>query len=133
MALGSSATAFKRAWPFGLGGAALGGVGALVLTYLNEGEALTSNSLKVGGIGVLAGGLAGQALGMLYVNHRESLGGLMFTPLGAATGFTGGATISLVKNKHMDPKTIIRTGVLGSIVGTGIGAVADIGIKVANR
>lgn len=133
MALGSSATAFKRAWPFGLGGAALGGVGALVLTYLNEGEALTRNSLKVGGIGVLAGGLAGQALGMLYVNHRESLGGLMFTPLGTAIGFAGGATISLVKKTHSTPGTVIRTGGLGAIVGAGIGAVADTGIYVAKK
>ena len=133
MALGSSATAFKRAWPFGLGGAVLGGVGALVKVYLDEGEALTSNSLKVGGIGVIAGGLAGQALGMLYVNHRESLGGLMITPLGAATGFAGFSGYSIAKRGLTTPGTVIRTGVLGSIVGGGVGAVIDIGIKLANN
>ena len=133
MALGSSATAFKRAWPFGLGGAALGGVGALVKVYLSEGEALTSNSLKVGGIGVVAGGLAGQALGMFYVNHRESLGGLMFTPLGIAGGFASGTAYSIANKNHTIPGTVIRTGVLGSIIGGAFGAVIDLGIKVANN
>ena len=133
MALGSTATAFKRAWPFGLGGAALGGVGALVSVYLSEGEALTGNSLKVGGIGVIAGAAAGQAIGMFIVNYRESLGGLMFTPLGMATGFAGGTAYSIARKGLPTPGTVIRTGVLGSIVGTGLGAVIDMGIKVTNK
>ena len=133
MGQASTLTAFKRAWPFGLGGAALGAVGGLVSTFLRNGESLNRNTLKVGGIGLLAGGAAGQALGMLYVNKQENLGGLMLTPVGLGVGFGGGYVYSVAVKGHSDPATVISTGVLGILAGGALGIASDSLIAAASR
>jgi len=133
MSLGSNTfQAFKRARYFGLAGMAVGaGVGAAAQLILsgkddyNYGKTIAAFT----GMGAIAGGLIGQSVGMIHVNHNEGLGGIYTWPIGVSLGAVSGMAYSKLKKNHLEPKTVMRDGV----VGLAIGAIPTVAFDVLRK
>lgn len=131
-AMSNTVSAFKDAWPFGLSGAVVGfGLGCAAQMF-DLVDADAQSILTMGAVGALTGGIVGQVGGAIYIGGNRGAR-VMMTPTMGLGGAAAGMVWTKLKGNRTDVKGVIKSGLVGGLVGTSVGGAIDLLMKAAGR